>query len=72
MTETYTTAREAFTSREDRLRQRSPSMDHFRANDQQLENAFSQVYAFQILAQEPAQLDDVEMDEQILETNMSD
>lgn len=47
-------------------------MDQFRAKYQQRENAYNQVHTFQILDEEPAQLDDVEMEEQMPETNMSD
>lgn len=57
----FDTARDAFLARKERLREMSTYMGLYRERDKQLENAFNQVHAFQILEQaEPIELDDTE------------
>ncbi len=49
--EGFKNAKDAFLDHEDRLKQMSRYMRQFRERDQQLENAFNQVHAFEILEQ---------------------
>ncbi|GLV40954.1 Pif1 DNA helicase [Carabus blaptoides fortunei] len=55
--EVFYTARAAFLAREPHLRQTSEKMIIYRERDRQLENAFNQIHAFEILEQESFQQD---------------
>lgn len=69
--EEFNTAREAFLAREDRLKQTSRQMETYKERDRQLENAFNQVHAFEILDQvQPVDADDEE--EQVVENPMTE
>ncbi|KAJ8890056.1 hypothetical protein PR048_009562 [Dryococelus australis] len=67
----YDIPKAAFLARESNLRQTSTLMDILRERDRQIENAFNQVHAFEILDQLPLQAD-IEAEDVETEQNMSD
>jgi len=52
----FDSAKEAFKARENDLKQNCTMMDEFRQRDRQLENAFNQIHAYEILDANPADL----------------
>jgi len=68
--EEYDSAREAFIAREVRLKEKSHYMETFRERDQQLEDAFIQAHAFQLL--DPEENIEAEFEEELPEQAMTD
>ncbi|XP_044599069.1 ATP-dependent DNA helicase PIF1-like [Cotesia glomerata] len=68
--EGFNNSKEAFLNREDRLKEMSSHMRQFRERDQQLENAFNQIRAFEILEQ-PEIIDPEAEEEELPEIEMS-
>ncbi|XP_053968624.1 uncharacterized protein LOC128870052 [Anastrepha ludens] len=68
--EGFDNAKEAFVARESRLRETSRHMCQHRERDQQLENAFNQIHAFEILEQ-PEIINPVLEEEELPEKEMS-
>ncbi|KAJ2954336.1 hypothetical protein O0L34_g2594 [Tuta absoluta] len=67
----HDTAMQAFLARESELRTTNSRLDIFRERDRQLENAFNQIHAFEVLNQETEQ-DNIEEDLDIPEQHMTD
>ena len=68
--EGFNSAREAFLAREETLKTTSEHMETFRQRDRQLENAFNQIHAFNILDAEPIEME--EEIEEVMEQQMDD
>ncbi|XP_050338285.1 uncharacterized protein LOC126764671 [Bactrocera neohumeralis] len=68
--EGFDNAKEAFLHRENRLKEMSRYMRQFRERDQQLENAFNQIHAFEILEQ-PEIINPEVIEEELPDTEMS-
>ena len=68
--EGFNNSKEAFLDREDRLKEMSSHMRLFRERDQQLENAFNQIHAFEILEQ-PEIINPEAEEEELPEIEMS-
>lgn len=66
----FDNAKDAFLDRENRLKEMSRHMRQFRERDQQLENAFNQVHAFEILEQ-PEIINPEAEEEELPEAEMS-
>ncbi|CAG9799443.1 unnamed protein product [Chironomus riparius] len=69
--EDYDSGQEAFIAREERLKEISKYMETYRERDKQLQNAFNQVHAFEILA-EGAPIEEEPYEEEIPEVGMTD
>lgn len=69
--EEFDTARDAFLAREARLKEISSYMETFRERDRQLEDAFVQVHAFQVLDEPHPNIEDVE-EEVVIDDAMTD
>lgn len=68
--EGFNSTREAFLAREETLKTTSEHMETFRQRDRQLENAFNQIHAFDILDAEPIEME--EEIEEVMEQQMDD
>src|SRR5271154_5268824 len=69
--EGFDSSRAAFVGREANLREKSLHMELFRDRERQLENAFNQVHAFEILEKDIFQTEEEE-DEEVMEQYMND
>ncbi|XP_054719206.1 ATP-dependent DNA helicase PIF1-like [Uloborus diversus] len=69
--EGFNSSKEAFLAREEALKRNSEQMEEYRERDRQLENAFNQAHAFEILDAEPLELQE-DVDEEVLEQQIMD
>ena len=69
--ENYDTAKEAYLAREQHLRETSRYMETIRERYRQLEHAFNQAHAFDLL-ERPDEFVEAELEDELLEQGMTD